>query len=311
MMGILTKIFESLAYVKQFGDRIYRLSLIGVRFFASGLERDPAVRKLVKKVGGKFLLLNYFYIRNDDNWLRYIEDDDFYVLIDSGAFSVYKQMQKRRKTEENDELFQMEVLSFDDAPMIQLEEWAGFINKHKENPRVLGFFNLDVIEDPEKTRENSKKLKEMVPTATIYPVWQFTDSLAELEKLTDSDEEYDLIGIGGMVPFLSNRKGVVRDKLDKVFKRFPYANFHFLGGANEMLVDYPFFTSDSSAFLNARKSVDQRQIYLSNGYRVDAPFNMTTEEIMEQNLSYLFSLESLYKKSQKSIFDVLPTVYAS
>lgn len=309
LLGILSKIFESAAYIKRLEDRICRLSLIGVRFFASGLERDPAVRKIVKKVGGKFLLLNYFYIRNDDNWLKFIEEDDFYVLIDSGAFSVYKQMQKRAKAEEEDNLFQLDLLSFEDLPMIDLDEWARFIEKHKDHPRILGFFNLDVIEEPEQTRENFKKLKERIPTANIYPVWQFTDSFEELEKLAEQD--YDLIGIGGMVPYLSNRKGLVQRKLDKIFQKFPYVNFHFLGGANEMLVNYPFFTADSSAFLNARKSEDQRQIYLSNGYRIEAPDEMTTEEIMEQNLSFLFSLESLYKKSQRSMFDVLPTVFAS
>lgn len=94
LFGLLSAAFEPIVYLKKMKDRVYRLSLIGVRFFASGLERDPAIRKVVQELGGTFLLLNYFHIRGNDYWLKMIEEEDFYVLIDSGSFSVYKRTLK-------------------------------------------------------------------------------------------------------------------------------------------------------------------------------------------------------------------------
>lgn len=197
---------------------------------------------------------------------------------------------------------QQELFSYEELPIITLNEWSNFIEEHQANPRIIGFFNLDVIGDPKQTRENFKILKSRLPHAKIYPIWQFTDSLEELDKLVNSEEMYDVIGIGGMVPFLSTRKHMVREKLDIIFERFPHVNFHFLGGANEMLIEYPFFSSDSTAFLNARKSEKQRKVYLDNGYRIDAPKEMSTLEIIKQNLAFLFSLERSYEAKQLSIF---------
>lgn len=69
-----------------------------------------------------------------------------------------------------------------------------------------------------------------------------------------------------------------------------------------MLIEYPFFSSDSTAFLNARNSEKQRKVYLDNGYRIDAPKEMSTLEIIKQNLAFLFSLERSYEAKQLSIF---------
>ena len=96
-----------------------------------------------------------------------------------------------------------------------------------------------------------------------------------------------MLAIGGLVPYLSNRKHFVRKILDNVFSRFPNVPFHLLGFANEMIVEYPCFSSDSTAYLNARKSRKQRKIYLENGIRIDAPESMTTDEIIKQNLQFL------------------------
>jgi hypothetical protein len=107
--------------------------------------------------------------------------------------------------------------------------------------------------------------------------------------------------IGGMVPYLSNRQSYLESRLKEVIKRFPTINMHFLGVANELLIGYQAFSSDSTAYINARKSRKQRKLYLSNGIRIDAPESMSTDEIISQNLEFLISLESLKEHDQLTI----------
>lgn len=119
--------------------------------------------------------------------------------------------------------------------------------------------------DPQATKENTEILKAKTD-AKIFPVWQMTDSLEELQKIVNNEPE--MIEIGGAVPFLSNRIEYVRKVLKQVF------------------------SYDSTAYINARKSEKQRQVYLEDGTRVPAPRDMTTLEIIRQNLCYLIGLEN-------------------
>lgn len=292
MLGILFKVFEGMVIIKRSPSGLLRLSLKGVRVYFSGLERDPAMCETVRMMGGSYLLLNYYYIRNKKFWTDILSDFKG-VVIDSGAFTLYKK--EIRKEASEPALFDIE-----DIPMITVEEYANFINRYSKHQKILGFFNLDVVGDPLTTKENFEKLKRLTPGATVYPVWQFTDSLEQLELI--AQQEPELVGIGGMVPYLTTRKNIVKKRLEEIFRRFPYLNFHFLGGANELLLDFPFFSSDTTAYLNSRKSERQRKIYLENGERIDAPGNMQIEDIIKQNINFLFKLERRYRPLQECLF---------
>lgn len=287
LFGILLDIFKGDSKLQSLKHGLYRLSLLGVRFYASGLERDPSIMAEFKKMGGKYVLLNYYQLlKSPSNWFDRLEKEDLYCLIDSGAYSYFQEKQKRRKQNaQQQELFGEYLL------MVQyIEGYSRFINQWKDHPRILGFFPFDVIGDPQQTKENHQRLIEKTD-AKIHPVWQITDSLEELQQLVD--KEYEMIAIGGMVPFLSKRLNKVRTTLNKVYDKFPTVNFHFLGVANELLLEYPCYSSDSTAFLNARKSEQQRKVYLDDGTRVTASDDMSTLEIIKQNLSFLMGLESI------------------
>ncbi|MBX9976363.1 hypothetical protein [Cytobacillus firmus] len=107
------------------------------------------------------------------------------------------------------------------------------------NIRIIGFFPLDVIGDPEATKENYAKLKTMVPGANLIPVFQVSDSLKSLEMLVD--EEHEVIALGGLIPLMKKGLNHCRATLDRIFNIYSNVNFHFLGGANELLLEYPFF----------------------------------------------------------------------
>jgi hypothetical protein len=294
LFGLVMECFKDLSKLEVLQRGQFRLSLKGVRFYASGLERSPATLRLYKKLGGKFTLMNYIQCLQSPKWLRYLDEFDLYTIIDSGSFSVFNQKQKHQKhTVQQQELFN-EKQSND----MTIEGYAKFINLYKDHPRILGFLPFDVVGDATKTRENYQKLKELT-NGKIYPVWQITDSIAELEKLVE--EEHEMYCIGGMVPFLSNRQSFLESRLDEVVRRFPTINMHLLGVANELLLEYRAFSSDSTAYINARKSQNQRKLYLSNGLRIDAPESMSTDEIISQNLEFLISLETLKEHDQLTI----------
>jgi hypothetical protein len=299
LLGILFKVFHDLCFVKTLKSGLMRLTLKGVRFFASGLERSPSDRRILKEVGGHFLLLNYFQLRSNKRWTSILEDENFFCYIDSGGYSVYNFIQKEKQR--NSEGHQQSLFSPEEVPLITVEEYANFVNKHSGNPRILGFFNLDVFGDGVQTKKNFNYLRKNCPNAKLFPVWQVTDSIEELEELVQRVEPHEVIGIGGLVPFLSNRQEKVRKILHQVFERHPEENFHFLGGANRMLKEFQWFSSDSTAFLNSRKSTEQRKVYTAHGIRVAAPEELTTEQIIKQNLSFLVKLESINLNQQLSL----------
>ncbi|NLP52054.1 hypothetical protein [Bacillus sp. RO1] len=289
LLAILMTAFQGKVIVKGGKNGEARISLTVIRLYASGLERDPYIRNVLKKLGGKHLLLNYYHIRGNKNWKRIL--DDFHCIIDSGAFSIFKTKQKQKKEVSN----QLELFDFEEVEMISLEEYASFINNECHDTRIKAFINLDVIGDPIQTKTNYERLKHLCPAATIWPVWQFSDSFESLQELVE--QEPDVICIGGIVPEMNKNKGTVKEKLDRLFNQFPGVNFHCLGLANRWLWEYKFFSFDTTAFLNSRKSKKQRKIYNDKtGERLMAPAMMSTLSIITQNLESLLKLENLQEK---------------
>src|SRR5690606_27102812 len=262
LFGVIQSIFRHISRVQRLKYGLVRLILNGVRFYPSGAESDPTILRMISELGGKFVLFNYYSLNGSLKFLEYLDKYGLFALIDSGSFSLYQKKVKLNKQKE----MQLELLSDSEEDELTLEGYASFINKLKNHPRIIGFFPFDVVGDPVKTKEYYYKLKRLTK-GKIFPIWQCTDSLDELDRLVS--EEHEMIGIGGLVPYLSNRQNYVRDILDKVFSKFPNVPFHLLGFANEMVCQYPCFSSDSTAYLNARKSKKQRKVYLDNGYRVD------------------------------------------
>ncbi|MEI2357865.1 hypothetical protein [Mesobacillus zeae] len=283
LFGILFHIFRNNSKLQKLKYGEFRLSLVGTIFFASGLERSPSIIKVLKNLGGMRVLFNYKSILESPNALMMLEKYDLFCIVDSGAYSLFNEKKKKSKIQQQ-ELFEENLMND-----FTIEGYAKFINENMDNKRILGFLPLDVVGNAYETRSNYNKLKSLVPEATVYPVWQFTDSLKELETLVQ--EEHELICIGGLVPFISNRKPFIRKVLDKVFTKFPEQPFHALGIGDELLLEYGFFSSDSTAYLNAQKYKKGRKIYLNNGMRVPAPDKMSTEEIISQNLRFLLGLE--------------------
>ncbi|MFE7064471.1 hypothetical protein ACFVAD_20260 [Sutcliffiella sp. NPDC057660] len=284
LLAVLVDVFTDKVILRKMKSGEVRISLTGTRVFASGLEKDPYIRGELKKLGGKYLLLNYYHIRGNRNWKR-ILDEGFHCIVDSGAFSTFRYKQRWNKKLDN----QLELFHIDEVEMISVEEYANFINKECQDNRIKAFINLDVIGDPQQTRSNYERLKSLCPAATIWPVWQFNDTVDNLMEL--SQEEHEVICIGGLVPSILKHKEETKARLIDLVNKFPEVNFHCLGLANRWLCEISLFSADTTAFLNARKSPDQRKVYLETGERVSADEEMSTIDIIKQNLLHLINLE--------------------
>ena len=53
---------------------------------------------------------------------------------------------------------------------------------------------------------------------------------------------------------------VKRELFREIFKRYPEQNFHWLGGSSHLLLEFPFFSADSSGWIQGRKKI--KYIYL-------------------------------------------------
>jgi len=120
------------------------------------------------------------------------------------------------------------------------------------------------------------------------------------------EEDHEVIAIGGTVhlglragPRLQNQ---VKDELfGEIFKRHPTQNFHWLGGSSKIILKYPFFSADSSGWLQGRK---KNQIYYfdeNNDISTTLKNDWSFEQCISYNVSTLSLLEEFYEPIQLTL----------
>lgn len=296
LLGLLQVILIDIARIQKTVKGLLRLTIRGVRFFFSGLDRaGEEDRQSILEGGAQYILCSYFYLREKSSkalldLFNFLKMNNVHMLVDSGEYSYYRAIQKGRK-----------------VPPINLREYGEFIRINKR--KIWGYFNLDVTGDPLNSKRNYEWLKSYTQVPPI-PVWHCHTSNVEkcdwlaLEKLVEEDHE--LIAIGGTVHLGRNagvsRQTEVKDMLfHQIFQRFPEQNFHWLGGSSRLLLKYPFFSADSSGWLQGRKN---NQIYYFNdddiatGRREKWP----KRKCLVHNISVLASLEKMYEGIQLSFY---------
>lgn len=137
LFGIITEIFKGESKLQTLKNGLYRLTLLECGFWASGLEKDPFLRGVFKELGGKYVLFNYYQLlQSSFDWEQWLEEEDMYCLIDSGAYSEHQNKQKMKKA-----AYQQQVLFSEETLTEQyVDGYANFMNRHKDNPQVIVFF---------------------------------------------------------------------------------------------------------------------------------------------------------------------------
>lgn len=176
------------------------------------------------------ILVSYAYYSSQMNEIFAGSNFDYRLVIDSGAFTVWKKGKK-----------------------IKVEDYCNFIESLPVQP--WRYFNLDVIGDPQKTYENYKYMLNR----RLNPIPIFTRG-EDYSMIDTYYQTSDVVGIGGLVGTKNNRNVV-----KKVMRHVGNRKIHWLGFTS---LDYmkhykPYMCDSSSANMIAR--FGSGQIYRGNG----------------------------------------------
>ncbi|RED75961.1 hypothetical protein [Cohnella phaseoli] len=228
--GLLEAIFEGIARIYKL--RELRLSLLGTRVFFSGFShRAPSDFKLAQETQAEYILLSYYYIRQDKTnaWRRLADQYGFRgkILLDSGAYSLYN-LSKFKEIK--------------DEPTIH--EYIEFVKENRDYFCMWASF--DKIGNDNESRENYETM--IASDVEPMPIIGIDSPLSEFQYVI---EQYDpaVVGIGGILG-IKNRNAR-RARLKEIFTAFPNTNFHGLGVADSNLVAFNWFSCDTTSWLIA------------------------------------------------------------
>ena len=167
----------------------------------------------------------------EDSWAEIFESMDTRLLIDSGAFTAWKQGKE-----------------------IQLDDYCAFLKDLPVKP--WRYFSLDVVGDAEKTMKNYLIMKDR----GFDPVPVFTRG-ADIKDFYKYSESSDVVGVGGIAGTSKSLNFVewLHQEIPSEIK------VHWLGvTVPRMLVRHKPYSADSASFNNAGRFgvVD---VYLGKG----------------------------------------------
>jgi len=213
-----------------------------LKVYFGGCEYPKALTQL-HELGIKTVMFSYAAKPSTNVW-NLVEEFGMEVLLDSGAFSAWSR-----------------------GEIISIDDYANCLTKRQP----AKYFNLDVIGDPEATRENQKYLESR--GFNPIPVFHLGEPMELLDELV---QDYEIVGLGGSV----GKSFKVRNGwLDQVYSRHPNGSFHGLGITHRgLMVEYPFDSVDSTWWLakfktkSPRVSMDQG---VEREYRIKHLLSMT------------------------------------
>jgi hypothetical protein len=186
-----------------------------MKLYLAGYVTSPDVLKLDKEFG---ILTSYLEVKN-----KHLIDHGRDLLLDSGAYSAMTR-----------------------GIEIDIDDYIEYIRANENY--IHTYANLDVVGDAEATNENQRIMEQ----AGLAPLPTFHYG-SDYDYLREMIQEYDYIGLGGLVPISKKRK-VLKAHLDNCWKIIleekPNLKVHGWGMTSYFGVTrYPFFSVDSTSWL--------------------------------------------------------------
>ncbi|MDV2884806.1 hypothetical protein RYX45_06425 [Alkalihalophilus pseudofirmus] len=99
LMGLLRLILIDIAKISKNALGLMRITIKGVRFFFSGLDKPTNQDfEAITRNGAMFVLNTYYWLREKgtklDEWMQKLEKNNIKLLVDSGAFSLFNAQKK-------------------------------------------------------------------------------------------------------------------------------------------------------------------------------------------------------------------------
>lgn len=237
-----------------------------MRIYFAGVDR-PSFLPILWQNRARNILISYAdYRKAFAKFSEHLNEYQFNILLDSGAYSAFTRGIK------------LDVREYADF----LLEWGHWFEE---------YFNLDVIGDYESSWENQRYLESR--GLKPIPVVHYGEEPGLVEQL---GKQYDLVALGGMVPIhkreldiwlrqvFYNANGNLRD-LPKI---------HGLGlTTKELLLKYPFYSSDSTGWLVGKKF---GRILSNNGTAVKIAKEKQTD-LFSPNLTWYLKIEKQINES--------------
>ncbi|KQY83681.1 hypothetical protein ASD24_29640 [Paenibacillus sp. Root52] len=266
LLGLLRSIFKGMSKLTS-GSKGFRLTLIGVRFYFSGCDRAVRDLEVAKENGAKFVLMSYYYLRDDRNLncKKHVTRLGLKLMLDSGAFTIWKQRAAGKDIKE-----------------IDVRDYAEFVLQNQDV--IHSYITLDVVGDPEATIANDAYLRSV--GLSPVPVFPAVGDLQELKIIIEQD--HDIIAIGATVGMSESEKRIL---FEKIFTAYPEERFHWLGGSSSLIQTFPWFSADSSTWLSGRK---YGKVLNEDLKTIKAPESMNAIESLAHNVRILARLESKY-----------------
>lgn len=222
----------------------------------------------------RFRCFSYFYLVMEAagfrDWQMCHTHGGVRAFLDSGAFSY--QMFALRKKQKLDQ-----------------KAATGIIDKYVDWVYACPFvFDFIVTFDYSRNATEAEWATRRIEKRGLHPVpvFHLGSALSTLHRLV---KEYPFIGIGGMVPF---RAAIARPFLDQVFNITEKhgTKLHGFGIGGTMIVTYPWFSVDSTTWLQdtrsgkvAKHSPDPRRLYIP--VPVSTKSSAVTSEIEDHYLA--------------------------
>lgn len=216
---------------------------------------------LVKSFDGFGVLASFAY---PDKYFDYLNNGFSDVMLDSGAFSVFK----GKKT-------------------IDIDAYVSFV---KENSVKLTV-NLDVLGDGEKSLGNWQYI--LSKGVKVMPVYHFNDDISQLYTYVEGT---DYVGLSATSMVAQNQ---MRIYLDKIFSIYPDHKFHLFGCTSiPILTTYPVYSCDSTSWQNGTRMgwvITRYGNYFLNKNKKDIPLDVEKFLRDKYNLGILNDYETTAK----------------
>lgn len=230
-----------------------------MRIYFAGVDRPSFLSELHRCNATRILISYADYHTSFATFSTHLDKYQFNILLDSGAYSAFTRGIK------------LSVVEYGEF----LLKWGHYF---------VGYFNLDVIGDFDKTWDNQDYLESQ--GLHPIPVFHYGEPPEILRFMT---QRYKRIGIGGMVP----QSNSALDKwLPTVFygkdgrEKYPQTKFHALGLTTKHLLDkYPWDSADSTTWLIGKKF---REVMMENGSR---RATQPDEDFTLSNVEWMLKLE--------------------
>ena len=216
---------------------------------SQGIMNNP---QILKKLPSFNILTSFYYIKHLSIYLPFANN----MLIDSGAFTL-QQKKKANYTK-------------------YFKEYCKFVEAHHNNPKIQGFFDLDIHEKVgyNQVLEYRKELFEI--TSKIIPVWHKPLGLNEYKKMCDN---YNYIGVSCVkdrsIP--SNKYGSFVG-----YAHQHQTKFHGLGMLRPKILDkVPFDSVDGTGWFKAARFGKRKNRKINTNYIKQNRVNLVFLELLD------------------------------